>query len=58
MKKELDIYREKGAAHPYMDNLDRNLVPFQHENMEDWRTNERYNLSSRSNRFNYYRICR
>ena len=25
MKKELDIYREKGAAHPYMDNLDRNL---------------------------------
>lgn len=30
MKKELDIYREKGVAHPYMESLDRNLIP-QHE---------------------------
>ena len=41
MKKELDIYREEGTAHPYMDNLDRNMVPFQHENMEDWRNNRK-----------------
>ena len=39
MKKELDIYRKKGEAHPYMESLDRNLIPFQHENMEDWRNN-------------------
>ena len=39
MKKELDIYREKGEAHPYMESLERNLIPFQHENMEDWRNN-------------------
>ncbi len=39
MKKELDIYREKGEAHPYMQSLERNLIPFQHENMEDWRNN-------------------
>lgn len=39
MKKELDIYRENGEAHPYMESLKRNLIPFQHENMEDWRNN-------------------
>ena len=39
MKKELDIYREKGEAHPYMESLHRNLIPFQHEKMEDWRNN-------------------
>lgn len=39
MKKELDTYRKKGEAHPYMEGLDRNLIPFQHENMEDWRNN-------------------
>ncbi len=37
MKKELDIYREKAEAHPYMKSLKRNLIPFQHEKMEDWR---------------------
>ena len=39
MKKELDIYRENGEAHLYMESLKRNLIPFQHENMEDWRNN-------------------
>ena len=39
MKKELDIYREKGEAHPYMESLKRNLIPFKHEKMEDWRNN-------------------
>tara|TARA_B100001758_G_C18323458_1_gene564548 strand:- start:78 stop:830 length:753 start_codon:yes stop_codon:yes gene_type:complete len=41
MKKELDIYREKAEAHPYMESLERNLIPFQHENMEDWRNNRK-----------------
>ena len=41
MKKELDIYREKAEAHPYMDSLERNLIPFKHENMEDWRNNRK-----------------
>ena len=39
MKKELDIYRNKAESHPYMECLDRNLIPFQHENMENWRNN-------------------
>ena len=41
MKKELDICREKAEAHPYMEDLKRNLIPFQHENMEDWRNNRK-----------------
>ena len=41
MKKELDIYRDKAEAHPYMDSLERNLIPFKHENMEDWRNNRK-----------------
>ena len=39
MKKELDTYREKAEAHPYMESLNKNLIPFQHEKMEDWRNN-------------------
>ena len=41
MKKELDICREKAEAHPYMEGLKRNVIPFQHENMEDWRNNRK-----------------
>ena len=39
MKKELDTYREKAETHPYMESLNKNLIPFQHEKMEDWRNN-------------------
>ena len=39
MKKELDTYREKAEAHPYMESLNKNLIPFQHEKMEEWRNN-------------------
>ncbi len=39
MKKELDAYREKAEAHPYMESLNKNLIPFQHEKMEEWRNN-------------------
>tara|TARA_B100001996_G_scaffold8880_1_gene7467 strand:- start:159 stop:899 length:741 start_codon:yes stop_codon:yes gene_type:complete len=39
MKKELDLYREKGEAHPYMESIDRNMIPFQHEDLEIWRQN-------------------
>ena len=41
LKKRTDIYREKVEAHPYMDSLERNLIPFKHENMEDWRNNRK-----------------
>ncbi len=41
MKKELDIYRKKSEPHPYMESLERNLIPFQHEHMEDWRNNRK-----------------
>lgn len=41
MKKELDIYRKKGEPHPYMVSLKRNLIPFEHEDMEDWRNNRK-----------------
>ncbi len=39
MKKELDTYREKAETHPYMESLNKNLIPFQHEKMEEWRNN-------------------
>ena len=39
MKKELDLCREKGEPHPYMESIDRNMIPFQHEDMETWRNN-------------------
>ena len=41
LMKKLDIYRKKGEAHPYMEGLGRSLIPFQHENMEDWRNNRK-----------------
>tara|TARA_Y100001958_G_scaffold155398_1_gene145997 strand:- start:178 stop:933 length:756 start_codon:yes stop_codon:yes gene_type:complete len=41
MKKELDIYRKKGESHPYTENLSRNLIPFEHEDLEVWRNNRK-----------------
>lgn len=37
LKKEFDLYRSKGAAHPLMKTYGVNAVPFQHEKMEEWR---------------------
>ena len=37
LKKEFDIYRAAQTAHPIMVQHGLNLVPFQHEKMEEWR---------------------
>ncbi len=37
LKKEFDIYRAKGDAHPLMRIYGVNAVPFQHEKIEEWR---------------------
>lgn len=36
-KKEFDMYREKGEAHPLMRQYGIDAVPFVHENLEEWR---------------------
>ena len=38
-KKEFDIHRAKGEAHPMMENYKIDAIPFQHEKMNDWRNN-------------------
>lgn len=37
LKKEFDIYREKGEPHPYMVKAGVDAVPFQHPKLDDWR---------------------
>jgi len=37
LKKEFDIHRAKGEAHPFMENYNIKAIPFQHEKMDDWR---------------------
>ena len=39
LKNEFDMYRSKGEPHPYMESVDRNLLPFQHEKLDEWREN-------------------
>ncbi len=39
LKKEFDILRVKKESHPLMKNYGIDLVPFQHEKMEEWRHN-------------------
>jgi CRISPR/Cas system-associated exonuclease Cas4 (RecB family) len=39
LKKEFDIHRSKKEAHPLMKNYGIDLIPFQHEKMEEWRHN-------------------
>lgn len=39
LKSEFDQYRVKGVPHPYMETVDRNLLPFQHEKLDEWREN-------------------
>jgi len=41
LKKEFDIHRAKGTQHPLMKAYGLNLVPFQHEKMEEWRDSRR-----------------
>lgn len=37
LKKEFDIHRAKGTAHPLMKTYGIDAVPFQHARMEEWR---------------------
>jgi len=37
LKKEFDILREKGEAHPLMKKFGINAVPFKHERLNEWR---------------------
>lgn len=39
LKKEFDIFREKGEPHPLMSDNDIKAVPFKHADLDDWREN-------------------
>ncbi|QQR82481.1 PD-(D/E)XK nuclease family protein [Candidatus Campbellbacteria bacterium] len=39
LKKEFDIHRAAQTAHPLMKTYDLNMVPFQHEMIDEWREN-------------------
>ena len=39
LKKEFDQYREAGKPHPYMDSVNRNLIPYKHDQLDEWREN-------------------
>lgn len=39
LKKEFDIHRANGSAHPLMEQYGVDAVPFQHEHMDIWREN-------------------
>ena len=41
LKKEFDIYREQAKPHPIMEKHSIDAVPFQHELLNDWRTNQK-----------------
>ena len=39
LKNEFDQYRELGKPHPYMESVNRNLIPYTHEKLDEWREN-------------------
>lgn len=39
LKKEFDVHRTKGSAHPLMEKYGLDLVPFKHVQMDEWREN-------------------
>jgi len=39
LKNEFDGYREQKKPHPYMNSIDKDLIPFQHEDLDKWRAN-------------------
>jgi len=39
LKKEFDIHRAKGEAHPMMKHYKIDAIPFKHEKMDEWRNN-------------------
>ena len=41
LKREFDIYRERGEPHPYMVQAGINAVPARHPQLDDWRNNRK-----------------
>lgn len=41
LKSEFDVYRTQNKPHPYFVEYGIDAVPFQHEDLEDWRMNQR-----------------
>ena len=39
LKNEFDGYRKNKLPHPYMVEINKNLIPFQHEDLDKWRAN-------------------
>ncbi len=39
LKKEFDQYREAGKPHPYMDSVNRRLIPYKNDQLDEWREN-------------------
>ena len=39
LKKEFDVHRKEGSAHPLMDAYDIEAIPFQHKDIDIWREN-------------------
>ena len=39
LKKEFDQYIKTGKPHPYMDSVSRNLIPYKHDQLDEWREN-------------------
>ncbi len=39
LKKEFDQYREASKPHPYMEAVDRNLIPYKDDRLDEWREN-------------------
>ena len=39
LKKEFDNYRLNKEPHPYMSEIGKNLIPYQHEELDKWRAN-------------------
>ncbi|MEK9151401.1 MAG: PD-(D/E)XK nuclease family protein [Patescibacteria group bacterium] len=45
LKKEFDIHRASGTAHPLMKTYGIDAVPFQHEQMDEWRDSLRHGIT-------------
>jgi len=47
LKKEFDIHRARGTAHPLMEHYGIDAVPFQHEKMDEWRDSLRRGITKK-----------
>jgi hypothetical protein len=45
LKKEFDVHRVAGTAHPYMKTYGINAVPFEHKQMDEWRDSLRRGIT-------------